>query len=112
MTSLASANVRSRIVIVSTVFRVRIVNQSMKQETEVPLLLKCGCFEIMVLAHSGSSIQTGIFSRLPPGSKNANSPVTPRSGLRRICRVGHCDGAGEMGRRPEHSFYPGSGSNT
>ena len=50
-----------------------------------------GCSEIMVLAHSGSSIQIGIFSRLPPGSKTQTAP-SPRAGLRRICRVARWSG--------------------
>jgi hypothetical protein len=43
-------------------------------------------FEIVISAHSGSSIQMGIFSRLPAGSMTQTAP-SPRSGLRRIRRV-------------------------
>ncbi len=41
-------------------------------------MLKCGRSEIMVLAHSGSSIQIGILQSPPTWVQNANGPVTSR----------------------------------
>jgi hypothetical protein len=49
-------------------------------------LPRCGRREILIPAHSGNSIQTGIFSRLPAGSMTQTAP-SPRFGLRRIWRV-------------------------
>jgi hypothetical protein len=49
-------------------------------------LLRYGCAEILISAHSGNSIQTGIFSRFPAGSMTQTAPSL-RFGLRRICRV-------------------------
>ena len=45
-----------------------------------------GRVQILISAHSGNSIQTGIFSRLPAGSMTQTAP-SPRFGLRRIWRV-------------------------
>ena len=108
MTSLTSANGRSRIVIVSTVFRksgCEPVQRSKRQKCF--FVLKCGCSEIMVLAHFGSSTsrsESSVASHLGPKRKR------PRH-LALVCEgsAGWHDGAGEMGRRPEHSFYSGSG---
>ena len=49
-------------------------------------LPRCGRREILISAHSGNSIQTGIFSRLPAGSITQTAP-SPRFSLRRIWRV-------------------------
>ena len=106
MTSLASASGRSRIVIVSTVFQSRVVNQSTKQETEVLL-----CSNAVVPRSwswrtpvPASRSESSVASHLDPKRKR------PRH-LALVCEgsAGWHDGAGEMGRRPEHSFYPGSG---
>ena len=106
MTSLASASGRSRIVIVSTVFQSRVVNQSTKQETEVLL-----CSNSVVPRSwswrtpvPASRSESSVASHLDPKRKR------PRH-LALVCEgsAGWHDGAGEMGRRPEHSFYPGSG---
>ena len=45
-------------------------------------LLRCGRCEIVISAHSGNSIQMGIFSRLPAGSMTQTAP-SPRFGLRK-----------------------------
>ena len=100
-----SANGRSRIVIVSTVFGVlgcEPINKARDRSASLP---RCGRPEIVIRAHSGSSIQTGIFNRLPPGSKTQSRPVTPLWSAKDLQ-----DGTmerGETGRRPEHSVLSG-----
>ncbi len=49
-------------------------------------LLRCGRSAMLIAAHSGNSIHTGIFSRLPAGSMTETA-LSPRFGLRTICRL-------------------------
>ena len=58
----------------------------MKREIGALAYPRRGRCEIVISAHSGNSIQMGIFSRLPAGSMTQTAP-SPRFGLRRIRRV-------------------------
>jgi hypothetical protein len=60
-----------------------VINEARDRSACLP---RCGCCEIVISAHSGNSIQLGIFSRLPAGSITQTTP-SPRSALRRIRRV-------------------------
>ena len=60
----------------------------------------------MISAHSGNSIQMGIFVGLPARSMTQTAP-SPRFGLQRCAGFYH--EAGERGRRPEHLYYRRSG---
>src|SRR5580700_10949 len=81
-------------------------NQSTKQETEVPLC-------------SNAVVPRSWSWRTPVPASRSESSVASHLGPKRkrprhlalVCEgsAGWHDGAGEMGRRPEHSFYPGSG---